>query len=100
MLRASSERSRRNALATLELVEEAEVVFEEPADVGDLVLTHGEPFDAEAEGPAGVLLAVDADGVEDVGVDGASPAHLDPVLRRTTYRTTLIPLADQTYAQK
>src|SRR4030042_298321 len=38
----------------------------------------GEAFYAEAEGPAGVLFAVDADGVEHVRVNHAAPAHLDP----------------------
>ena len=37
---------------TQELAEQAEVVFLEPADVGDFVLAHGEAFDAEAEGHA------------------------------------------------
>ena len=63
-----------------ELTQEAEVVFVEPADVGDVVFAHGESFDAESEGPAGDLLAVDADGVEDVGIDGAGAAYFDPVL--------------------
>ncbi len=72
---------RKRALFDSELAEEAEVVFVEPADVGDVVLSHGESFDAEAEGPAGVLFAVDADGVEDVGIDHAAAAHLNPTFR-------------------
>ena len=51
----------------LKLFEKAQVVLEEQANVGDTVLSHGEALDAETEGPAGVLFAVDADGVEDVG---------------------------------
>ena len=39
--------------AVSELAEEAEVVFAESADVGDVAGAHGESFDAEAEGPAG-----------------------------------------------
>src|SRR5512138_1946395 len=38
-----------------ELAEEAQVVLGEPADIGDLVLAHGQTLDAEAEGPAGVF---------------------------------------------
>ena len=62
----------------LELIQEPQVVFVEQADVGDAVFAHSEAFDAEAEGPAGVFFAVDADGVEDVGVNHAAAAHLDP----------------------
>ena len=62
----------------LKLFEKAQVVLEEQANVGDTVLSHGEALDAETEGPAGVLFAVDADGVEDVGIDHAATTHLDP----------------------
>jgi len=41
-----------------ELAQESQVVFEEQANVGYAVFSHGEPFYAEAEGPAGVLFAV------------------------------------------
>jgi hypothetical protein len=36
-----------------ELVEEAQVVLEEQADVGNSVFSRSEAFDAESEGPAG-----------------------------------------------
>lgn len=62
----------------LELVEESQVIFEEQADVGDVVFSHGEPFYAEAEGPAGVSFAVYAYSVEYVRINHAAAAHLDP----------------------
>ena len=61
-----------------ELLEEAEVVFEVEADVVGAVFEHGHAFDAEAEGEAAVLLAVDAAVFEDVGVDHAAAEDLDP----------------------
>jgi hypothetical protein len=67
-----------------ELLEEAEVVFDEGADVGfvegvdDVVFAHDEAFDAEAEGPAGVEFGVDVDGFEDVGIDHAAAADFHP----------------------
>jgi len=61
-----------------ELVEEAKVVLEEQANVGDAVLAHGKAFDAESEGPAGVLFAVDADGVKDVRIYHTAAAHFNP----------------------
>ena len=48
-----------------ELPQEAHVVVEQQAQVGDAVLAHDHPLDAHAEGEAGVLPAVVADGVED-----------------------------------
>ena len=62
----------------LELAQKAEVVFEEEADVGDVVFSHSEPFNTETKGPAGILFAVIADGFEDVGVDHAAAAHFNP----------------------
>jgi len=50
----------------LELVEEAEVVFAESADVGDFVLAHGESLDAEANA------------VKDVGDDRTGPPTSTP----------------------
>src|SRR3954466_7740181 len=64
----------------LELFEEAEVVFDEEADVVDAVLAHGDAFDAEAEGPAGVNFRIDFAVGEDVGVDHAAAAEFDPAL--------------------
>ena len=59
-------------------MEEAEVVFEVEADVVGAVFEHGHALDAEAEGEAAVLLAVDAAVVEDVGIDHAAAENLDP----------------------
>ena len=36
-------------------------------------------LDAQAEGQPGKLFGIVADGAEDVGIDHARPAHLDPV---------------------
>ena len=41
-------------------------------------LPHRDAFDAEAEGPAGVVFGIDAAGCEDVGVDHAAAADFDP----------------------
>ena len=62
----------------LELIEEAQIVLEEQADVGDAVLSHGESLDTETESPAGVFFAINADGVEHVRVHHAAAAHLHP----------------------
>src|SRR5690348_13413231 len=63
-----------------ELPKEPDVVFDEAADVLDGVLSHGDAFDAQAEGPAGVFFGVDAAVGEDVGMDHAAAAQLDPAL--------------------
>ncbi len=61
-----------------ELLQEAGVVLEVEADVVGLVLEHGHALDAESEGEAGVLLAVDAAVLEHVGIDHAAAEDLDP----------------------
>ena len=48
------------------LFEEADVVFDEQANVVDSVLPHRDALDAEAERPALVLFGVDAARGEDV----------------------------------
>ena len=68
--------------AHLELLEEADVVGDEVADVVDVVADHGAAVDAEAEGEARPLLGVDADGLEHVGVDHPAAAQLDPARLR------------------
>src|SRR5947209_3665731 len=62
------------------LIEDSDVVFDEQTDVSYAVFAHGYAFDAEAEGPAAVLFGVDVAGFEDVGVDHAAAAELDPLL--------------------
>lgn len=57
-----------------ELFQEANVVFDEEADVVYSILAHGDAFDAKTEGPAGINLRVDFAGGEDVGVDHAAAA--------------------------
>ncbi len=71
----------------LELAEEAEVVFDEVADVGDAVEDHGEAVEAEAEGEAGDFGGVEegvfaclANGFEDGGVDHAAAGDFDPAI--------------------
>ena len=58
--------------------EEPQVVLVEIAHLGDAVSEHGRPVDAQAEGPAGVLLRVDVDVLEDLGVDHARAQDLLP----------------------
>ncbi len=71
----------------LELAEEAEVVFDEVADVGDAVEDHGEAVEAEAEGEAGDFGGVEegvfaalTDGFEDGGIDHAAAGDFDPAI--------------------
>ena len=68
-----------------ELGEEADIVFDEMADVRDAPLEHGEPFEAHAEGEAGdavrvvdLVIAGFADGFEDGWVDHAAAEEFDP----------------------
>src|SRR3954466_14138356 len=58
--------------------EEAVVVVEERLDGLDVVPEHRHALDPEAEREARVLPGVDADRPEDVRVDHAAPAELDP----------------------
>ena len=62
----------------LELLQKPQVVFVEEADIGDAEFSHGEAFDAKAEGPAGVFFAVDIYGVENIRVNHSAAAHFDP----------------------
>src|SRR5581483_12500333 len=52
----------------------------EPPQVGHAVLEQRHPLDAEAPRVAGVLLGVDATVAEDVGMDHAAAADLDPAV--------------------
>src|ERR1019366_1910809 len=68
-------------LTTSELFEEADVVVEVQAQVGDAVAQHGDPLDAHPEGEAGELfrvVAVLADVLEDVRVDHPGAEDLEP----------------------
>src|SRR5262245_2784806 len=62
----------------LELTQHAQVVLPERAQVGEAVTEHRDALDAEPEREPGPHLRVVADVAEDVGVDDARPAHLDP----------------------
>jgi len=62
----------------LKLVEEAEVVFGELADVGDSPAEHSEPFDAHAPGVAGVVFGIDAAVFEHFGMDHAGAEDFKP----------------------
>ena len=69
------------------MAEEAEVVFDEVADVGDAVEDHGEAVEAEAEGEAGDFGGIEegvfaalADGFEDGGIDHAAAGDFDPAI--------------------
>src|SRR5206468_2951871 len=63
---------------SLELLQKAEVALVVVLDVVDAVPEHGHALEAHAEGEARVLLAVDADVREDLGIDDAAAADLDP----------------------
>src|SRR5271170_4287604 len=49
-------------------------------DIADAILSHGDSFDAEAEGPAGVFFRVDLHGFEDIRMNHSAAAKLDPFL--------------------
>lgn len=55
-----------------ELVQEAHVVFEEKAYVGDVVQTHGLPFNAHAEGKPRIAFRVNAAVFQHLGVHHAA----------------------------
>ena len=63
-------------VARLKLLEEPQIVFDQDADIrfaqgfDDVVLPYDEPFDAEAERPAGVDFRIDAAGREDANCPG------------------------------
>ena len=61
-----------------ELLEEAQVVLEEEADVVDAVLEHGHALDAHAERPARDLFRVVADVAQHVGMHHARAQDLEP----------------------
>src|SRR5690606_19474315 len=61
-----------------ELLEEADVVLEEGAQVVDAVAQHREALHAQPEGEAGVAFRVDADRLQHVRVDHAAAQHFQP----------------------
>ena len=61
-----------------ELPQKPQIVLKQQPDIGDAVFPHSEPFDAEAERPAGIFFAVDSDGVENIRVNHTAAADLDP----------------------
>src|SRR5580658_8052440 len=68
----------RNTRGKSELLQKADVIFDEEANVVNAVFSHGDAFDAEAKGPAGEFVGVDFYGFEDVGMDHSAAAELDP----------------------
>ena len=62
----------------LELPQEAYVVLEVQPQVLDLPLEHGDALNAHSESESGVLLGVDAAGVEDVGIHHSGAHDLEP----------------------
>src|SRR5437899_3281216 len=52
--------SQLSEMSTLEVPQEAHVVLQEEAEVGDVVLEHRQPVQPGAEGKAGIALGVDA----------------------------------------
>ena len=65
-----------------ELLREADVAGEHLAEVADAVALLGHAVDAEAEGEAAPLLGIDAAVAQDVRVDHAAAAELEPVAAR------------------
>src|SRR3954471_3738460 len=61
-----------------ELLQHADVVLPEEAQVGEAVTEHRDALDAEAEGEAGPDVRVVADVGEHLRIDPAGSAHLDP----------------------
>src|SRR6185312_2156973 len=61
-----------------ELLEEAQVVLEERAQVGHYVAQHREALHAQAEGEAGVALRIDAAVRQHVRVHHAAAQHFQP----------------------
>jgi hypothetical protein len=62
------------------LPQEPHVVLIKQPDVVNLVTSHAEPFDPQAECEARHVLGVVANGAQDVGVDHTGPAHFNPAL--------------------
>ena len=62
----------------LELLQKPQVVFKKQTNIRDAVLSHSKPFYAETESPAGVLLAVYPDRIENVRVNHSAATHLYP----------------------
>src|SRR5690606_29306906 len=61
-----------------ELLQEAQIVLEEDAQVVDAVAQHGQPLQAGAEGIAGVALGIDADVAEHFRMHHAAAQHFQP----------------------
>src|SRR5437762_1572321 len=65
-------------MSTLELPQEAHVVLQEEAEVGDVVLEHRQPVQPGAEGKAGIVFRVDAAVAEHLRVDHPGAQDLQP----------------------
>jgi hypothetical protein len=59
-----------------ESFKESQVIFKEETNVTDAVFSHCRPFNAETEGPAGILFIIDFDDIKYVGVDHPAATHL------------------------
>src|SRR2546422_180000 len=67
----------------LELFQEPQVVLDQHPDVRDGVFTHGDPVDAEAECPAGILVRVETVSLQDlehVRMNHPTATQLDPAI--------------------
>src|SRR3954451_13704020 len=62
----------------LKLRDEADVVVVQDAHIRDGIAHLGQAVNPEPEGEPGVLVGIDADGAEHVGVHHPAPAQLDP----------------------
>src|SRR6266576_3794689 len=70
--------SQLSEISTLELPQEAHVVLQEEAEVGDVVLEHRQPVQSGAKGEAGIALGVDATIAEDLRVHHPRTEDLQP----------------------
>src|SRR6185503_17887239 len=72
------------------LAQEAQVVGVEVSEVFDAVAQHRDALDAEARGEAGVAVRVIADAAQDVRVNHAGAADLQPALTATGATTLAV----------
>lgn len=62
----------------LELLQKAQIVVPELANIGDAVFEHGDPFWPHAEGETGVNFGIVAAVAQDVGMDHAAAENFQP----------------------
>lgn len=63
---------------SIELFQEAQIVFEIETEVADLVFEHSHALDAHTEGETGVLVAIYPTCLQDIGVDHTAAKDFEP----------------------